>query len=42
MSGYELLRALRLAKVPTPILILSGLNAIADKVKGLGFGGTTT
>jgi two-component system, cell cycle response regulator CtrA len=38
MSGYEVLRALRLAKVKTPILILSGLAAIEDKVKGLGFG----
>ena len=38
MSGYEVLRALRLGKVKTPILILSGLAAIEDKVKGLGFG----
>jgi len=38
MSGYEVLRALRLAKVKTPILILSGLDGIACKVKGLGFG----
>ena len=38
MSGYEVLRALRLAKVKTPILILSGLDGIASKVKGLGFG----
>jgi two-component system cell cycle response regulator CtrA len=38
MSGYEVLRALRMAKVKTPILILSGLASIEDKVKGLGFG----
>src|SRR4029079_15871981 len=38
MSGYEVLRSLRLAKVKTPILILSGLAGIQDKVKGLGFG----
>src|ERR1700737_928699 len=37
-SGYEVLRSLRVAKVKTPILILSGLAAIEDKVKGLGFG----
>ena len=38
MSGYEVLRALRLAKVKTPILVLSGLAGIEDKVKGLGMG----
>jgi len=38
MSGYEVLRALRVAKIETPILILSGLGNIEDKVKGLGFG----
>ena len=38
MSGYEVLRKLRLAKVKTPILVLSGMASIEDKVKGLGFG----
>jgi two-component system, cell cycle response regulator CtrA len=38
MSGYEVLRSLRSAKVPTPILILSGLASIEDKIKGLGLG----
>ncbi|GAB5377681.1 MAG: cell cycle two-component system response regulator CtrA [Acuticoccus sp.] len=38
MSGYEVLRTLRLSKIDTPILILSGLGNIEDKVKGLGFG----
>ncbi|MCJ2005542.1 response regulator transcription factor CtrA [Methylobacterium sp. J-092] len=38
MSGYEVLRSLRGAKVKTPVLILSGMAGIEDKVKGLGFG----
>lgn len=38
MDGYEVLRRLRAAHIVTPILILSGLNEISDKVKGLGFG----
>ncbi len=38
MSGYEVLRTLRLSKIKTPILILSGLAGIEDKVRGLGFG----
>jgi two-component system cell cycle response regulator CtrA len=38
MSGYDVVRTLRLAKVKTPILILSGLAGVEDKVKGLGFG----
>src|ERR1700710_3273088 len=38
MSGYEVLRSLRVAKVKTPILILSGLASIEDKIKGLGLG----
>ena len=38
ISGYELLRTLRVSKVQTPILILSGLAGIEDKVRGLGFG----
>jgi two-component system, cell cycle response regulator CtrA len=38
MSGFEVLRTLRVFKVKTPILILSGLASIEDKVKGLGFG----
>jgi two-component system cell cycle response regulator CtrA len=32
------LRTLRVARVKTPILILSGLAGIEDKVRGLGFG----
>jgi two-component system, cell cycle response regulator CtrA len=38
MSGYEVLRSLRVSKVKTPILILTGLAGIEDKVRGLGFG----
>jgi two-component system cell cycle response regulator CtrA len=38
MSGFEVLRSLRVSKVKTPILILSGIASIEDKVKGLGFG----
>jgi len=38
MSGFEVLRSLRVSKVKTSVLILSGLAGIGDKVKGLGFG----
>ena len=40
MSGFEVLRSLRVSKVRTPILILTGLAGIEDKVRGLGFGAT--
>jgi two-component system cell cycle response regulator CtrA len=38
IDGYEVLRRLRAARVQTPILILSGLNGLDDKIKGLGVG----
>ena len=38
MSGFDVLRSLRASKVKAPILILTGLAAIEDKVRGLGFG----
>ena len=38
MSGFDVLRKLRISKVRSPILILSGLAGIEDKIKGLGFG----
>jgi two-component system cell cycle response regulator CtrA len=38
MNGLEVLRQLRLAKITTPILILSGNDAAEEKVKGFGFG----
>src|ERR1700730_6747455 len=41
MSGFEVLRSLRVSKVKTPILILSGNAGMEDKVKGLGLGAET-
>jgi two-component system, cell cycle response regulator CtrA len=38
MSGFEVLRSLRMSKVKTPTLILSGLASMEDKVKGFGVG----
>jgi two-component system cell cycle response regulator CtrA len=38
MNGHEVLRQLRLAKVDTPILILSGNDDTDNKLKGFGFG----
>lgn len=38
IDGYEILRRLRAVQVTTPVLILSGLSEIDDKIKGLGFG----
>jgi two-component system, cell cycle response regulator CtrA len=38
MSGFEVLRSLRVSRVKTPTLILSGLAGVEDKVKGFGFG----
>jgi two-component system, cell cycle response regulator CtrA len=38
ISGFEVLRSLRLSRVNTPILILSGVTGIEEKVKCLGFG----
>ncbi len=38
IDGYEVLLRLRSAKVKIPILILSGLSAVDQKIKGLGFG----
>ena len=38
MSGFEVLRSLRVAKVKAPTLILTGLDRIEDKVRALGFG----
>tara|TARA_R110002096_G_scaffold435548_1_gene661370 strand:+ start:25394 stop:26098 length:705 start_codon:yes stop_codon:yes gene_type:complete len=38
MHGYDVLKKLRLSKVTTPILILSGMVELENKVKGLGFG----
>ena len=38
MNGHEVLRQLRLAKVDTPILILTGEDDTENKIRGFGFG----
>jgi DNA-binding response OmpR family regulator len=38
IGGYEVLLRLRSAKIKTPILILSGLNTVDHKIKGLTCG----
>ncbi|PRY75016.1 winged helix family two component transcriptional regulator [Yoonia maritima] len=38
MNGYEVLRQLRLSRIDTPILILSGDDGTESKLKGFGFG----
>ncbi|WP_353343993.1 response regulator transcription factor CtrA [Aquicoccus sp. SU-CL01552] len=38
MNGHEVLRQIRLARVDTPILILTGADDTDSKLKGFGFG----
>lgn len=38
MSGHDVLRQLRLSRIDTPILILSGADDTENKLKGFGFG----
>ena len=38
MTGHEVLRQIRLARITTPILILSGLDDTDSKIRGFGFG----
>lgn len=38
MDGYDVLKQMREAKIETPILILSGLGEMENKIKGLGYG----
>ncbi|MHA3978700.1 response regulator transcription factor CtrA [Halovulum sp. GXIMD14794] len=38
MTGHEVLRQLRMSKIETPILILSGMDDTDSKIKGFGFG----
>jgi two-component system cell cycle response regulator CtrA len=38
MSGFEVLKSLRLAKVKAPVLVLSGNSIVDSKVKALGLG----
>jgi two-component system cell cycle response regulator CtrA len=38
MNGHEVLRQLRVARIDTPILILTGEDDTQSKIKGFGFG----
>ncbi|MCB1358422.1 MAG: response regulator, partial [Maritimibacter sp.] len=38
MNGHDVLRQLRMARIDTPILILTGSDDTDDKLKGFGFG----
>ncbi len=38
MSGHEVLRQLRLARIETPTLILTGADDTESKIKSFGFG----
>lgn len=38
IHGHEVLRQLRMARINTPILILSGADDTENKIKGFGFG----
>ena len=38
LHGYDVLKKLRVSRVQTPVLILSGLGKPDDKVRGLGYG----
>ena len=38
ISGYDVLVRMRSIKIQTPVLILSGLSTINQKITGLGFG----
>ncbi|MEP2782791.1 MAG: response regulator transcription factor [Pseudoruegeria sp.] len=38
MDGHDVLKKLRLARIETPILILSGMDDTDSKIKGFGFG----
>jgi two-component system, cell cycle response regulator CtrA len=38
MDGYDVLRKLRLSRIDTPTLILTGLDGAANKIKGFGAG----
>ena len=42
MSGFEVLRSLRILKVKTPTLILSGLGGIEDRSRDSASARTTT
>ena len=38
MTGHDVLRQLRLARIDTPILILTGSDDTENKIRGFGFG----
>lgn len=38
MNGYDVLKKLRVARVPTPVLVLSGDSAIDSKLRSFGCG----
>ncbi|MCH2166507.1 MAG: response regulator transcription factor [Oceanicola sp.] len=38
MTGHEVLRQLRMSRIETPILILSGADDTENKIRGFGFG----
>ncbi len=38
INGHEVLRQLRMSRINTPILILSGADDTENKIKGFGFG----
>ncbi len=38
MTGHDVLRQLRLARIETPILILTGSDDTENKIRGFGFG----
>ncbi len=38
LSGYEILRDLRERNIKTPIIMLSALSQVEDKIKGLNYG----
>jgi two-component system cell cycle response regulator CtrA len=38
MNGHDVLKQLRLSRIETPILILSGSDDTENKIKGFGFG----
>ena len=37
MHGYDVLKKLRVAKVQTPVLILSGISEMDSKIRSFGF-----
>jgi two-component system cell cycle response regulator CtrA len=38
MDGFDVIRQLRTAKITTPILVMTGLGSVDDKVRALGLG----